>query len=137
MDSDRLSYGTPSLSDAETLLALGTGTLLLLVGASRRFAIGALLAVSSAPLLYRGITGHWPSVLNGLTEPDNTKGALGGDAWRARARIDSAGSATRRGLRVLASFGEPAAIHELPRPRDRDCRTANRTGWRSGQPDWP
>jgi uncharacterized membrane protein len=78
MDPDRLSYGTTSLSDAETLLALGTGALLLLVGASRRSAVGALVAVSSAPLLYRGITGHWPSVLNGLSEPDNTKAALGG-----------------------------------------------------------
>jgi uncharacterized membrane protein len=78
MDPDRLSCGTTSLSDAETLLALGTGALLLLVGASRRSAVGALVAVSSAPLLYRGITGHWPSVLNGLSEPDNTKAALGG-----------------------------------------------------------
>jgi len=78
MDPDRLPYGTTSLSDAETLLALGTGALLLLVGASRRSAVGAIVAVSSAPLLYRGITGHWPSVLNGLSEPDNTKAALGG-----------------------------------------------------------
>ena len=36
------------------------------------------LAASSAPLLYRGITGHWPAVLNGITQPDNTRTALGG-----------------------------------------------------------
>ena len=79
MDADRLYDGTTSLRDAENWLALGSGALLLLVGASRRSAVGALLAVSSAPLLYRGITGHWPAVLNGLTQPDNTKTALGGE----------------------------------------------------------
>jgi uncharacterized membrane protein len=77
MDSDRLSYGTTSFSDAETLLALGTFATLLLAGTSRRAAVGALLGVSCAPLLYRGLTGHWPSVLDGLTAPDNTKAALG------------------------------------------------------------
>ena len=65
MDADRLDDRTISLSDAENWLALGGGALLLLVGASRRSAVGALLAVSSAPLLYRGITGHWPASLNG------------------------------------------------------------------------
>jgi uncharacterized membrane protein len=78
MNSDRRFGGTSTLSDAETFLALGTGALVLLVGSSRRSAIGALLAVSSVPLLYRGITGHWPSVLHGLTEPGHTKAALGG-----------------------------------------------------------
>ena len=68
---------TTSLSDAENWLALGSGALLLLVGASRRSAVGTLVAASSAPLLYRGITGHWPRV-NGDTQPDNTRAALGG-----------------------------------------------------------
>src|SRR4030081_3184098 len=73
-------YGRPtSLADAENWLALGTGALLLLVGASRRSAVGACLAVSSAPLLYRGITGRWPDVLNGYVQPDSTKTALGGE----------------------------------------------------------
>ena len=64
--------------DAENWLALGTGALLLLVGASRRSTVGACLAVSSAPLLYRGITGRWPDGLNGSAHPDSTKSALGG-----------------------------------------------------------
>jgi uncharacterized membrane protein len=30
------------------------------------------------PLLYRGITGRWPNVLNGHLQPDNTRAALAG-----------------------------------------------------------
>jgi uncharacterized membrane protein len=78
MDADRLYDGTTSVRDAENWLALGSGALLLLVGASRRSAVGALLAASSAPLLYRGITGHWQTLANGFTPSDNTKTALAG-----------------------------------------------------------
>ena len=67
-----------SLADAENWLALGTGALLLAVGASRRSAGGACLAVSSAPLLYRGLTGRWPDVLNRYAPSDRTTTALGG-----------------------------------------------------------
>ena len=69
----------PSVADAEGWLAFGTGALLLLVGASRRSVLGACLAVSAAPLLYRGITGRWPDVLNGHLQPDSTRVALGGE----------------------------------------------------------
>ncbi len=82
MDTDVLydrSSSLSSLSDAENWLALGTGALLLLVGVSRRSAVGVCLAVSSAPLLYRGMTGHWPGVLNADGEPDSTQAALGGE----------------------------------------------------------
>ncbi len=65
MDNPALDDRSISLGDAENWLALGAGAVLLLAGASRRSAIGACLAVSSAPLLYRGITGRWPDVLNG------------------------------------------------------------------------
>ena len=60
-----------SLGDAENWLALGTGALLLFIGASRRSAVGAWLAVSSAPLLYRGITGRWPVGFNGYGRVDD------------------------------------------------------------------
>jgi uncharacterized membrane protein len=70
---------TPSVADAENWLALGTGALLLIVGASRRSIGGACLAASSVPLLYRGITGRWPTVSNGHSEPDSTRAALGGE----------------------------------------------------------
>ena len=78
MDADALYDRFPSLADAENWLALGAGALLLLVGVSRRSTLGACLAVSSAPLLYRGITGRWPDVLNGCAQPDSTRSALGG-----------------------------------------------------------
>ena len=72
-------YGRPSsLHDAENWLALSTGALLLLVGASRRSVGGTLMAMSSAPLLYRGVTGHWPVLANGSIHSDNTKTALAG-----------------------------------------------------------
>ena len=79
MDADVLSEPSPTIADAESWLALGTGALLLLVGTSRRSLAGACLAVSSAPLLYRGITGRWPHVLNGSDQPDSTRRALAGD----------------------------------------------------------
>ena len=69
MDTEGLYDRSTSLADAEDWLALGAGALLLLVGASRRSAVGACLAVSSAPLLYRGITGRWPDVLTGISSP--------------------------------------------------------------------
>jgi uncharacterized membrane protein len=53
--------------------------MLLMVGASRRSAFGAGLAVSSAPLLYRGITGRWPAVLDSRGRTDDTKTALAGE----------------------------------------------------------
>ena len=64
---------TPSVADAENWLALGAGALLLIVGASRRSIGGACLAASSVPLLYRGITGRWPNLLNGDVQRDSTR----------------------------------------------------------------
>jgi uncharacterized membrane protein len=78
MNAEALYVRSPFVSDDENWLALGAGALLLLAGASRRSAIGACLAVSSAPLLYRGITGRWPDVLNGH-EITSTRTALGGE----------------------------------------------------------
>jgi uncharacterized membrane protein len=78
MSADPLHDRRTSLRDAENWLALGSGTLLFLVGVSRRSRRGAFLAASSAPLLYRGITGRWPMLANGHTQPDSTKTALGG-----------------------------------------------------------
>jgi uncharacterized membrane protein len=79
MNANALYEPSPSVADAENWLALGTGALLLIVGASRRSLIGACLAASSAPLLYRGVTGRWPDVLNGHVQPDSTRAALAGE----------------------------------------------------------
>jgi uncharacterized membrane protein len=74
--AEPLSDSPSSVSGAEHWLALGTGALLLAVGASRRSAYGACLAVASGPLLYRGITGHWPGVLDNRVHVGDTKTAL-------------------------------------------------------------
>jgi len=79
MDAETVYQRSPSVADAENWLALGTGALLLFAGASRRSVVGACLAASSAPLLYRGITGQWPHVLNGHQRPDSTRAALAGE----------------------------------------------------------
>jgi uncharacterized membrane protein len=79
MHAEAVYETSPSVSDAENWLALSVGALLLIVGASRRSPGGACLAASAAPLLYRGITGRWPAVLNGRVEPDSTRAALGGE----------------------------------------------------------
>lgn len=86
LPSTAAMYGEPrhesslSVADAEAWLALGTGALLLLVGASRRSVGGTCLALSSAPLLYRGIAGRWPLSVNGRVARDGTPAALGGEA---------------------------------------------------------
>jgi uncharacterized membrane protein len=79
MDAE-VQYDAPaSLADAGNWLALGAGTLLLLIGAAQRSVLGACVAVSSAPLLYRGITGRWPAGLEDYAPSDDTKIALGGN----------------------------------------------------------
>lgn len=78
MDAEGLYDSPPTVADAEHWLALGAGGFLLLVGASRRSIAGACLALSSAPLLYRGITGRWPNFLNGV-QSDDTRAALSGE----------------------------------------------------------
>ena len=79
MSAEAFYEQSPSVSDAEDWLALGSGALLLVLGASRRSLAGACLAASSVPLLYRGATGRWPTVSNGHARPDSTRAALGGE----------------------------------------------------------
>jgi uncharacterized membrane protein len=79
MDADAVYQPSLSVADAENWLALGAGALLLIGGASRRSVAGACFAVTSVPLLYRGITGRWPVVLNDHVRSDSTRAALGGE----------------------------------------------------------
>jgi uncharacterized membrane protein len=79
MDTEAYYDRRASLAEAENWLAIGTGALLLLSGASRRSIAGACLAVSSAPLLYRGLTGRWPAFLDEYVQSDNTRIALSGN----------------------------------------------------------
>lgn len=78
MDVEPHRHGSFALADAEAWLALGAGSLLVIAGVSRRSAIGACLAISAAPLLYRGITGRWPVVTGRAVRRGDTKVALGG-----------------------------------------------------------
>lgn len=62
-----------TLRDAETWAALGAGAVLFAAGLRRGSVVGLGLAAAATPLLYRGITGAWP------TGPgDDTRSALGG-----------------------------------------------------------
>jgi uncharacterized membrane protein len=109
MNADALHEQPIALKDAESCLALGAGALLLLVGASRRSAFGAGLAVSAAPLLYRGVMGYWPSFLGDGDRRVDTKVARAAD----------------RGVRVLESvrlempvavvFSHWRRLEQLPR----------------------
>ena len=108
------------------------GALLLLVGASKRSLFGACLAASSAPLLYRGVTGHWPRVL-GDRPVRRHEDRPRRRPRRPRARIDPAGSAGRRRLPLLASPRKPAAVHDAPRPGDGDVADG-RSHWVAAGP---
>lgn len=77
----------PSLGDVENWLALGSGTFLLIAGASRRSTAGAVMSACALPLIYRGVTGHWPAALNGYMQPNQLKDALGDGRIRVRESI--------------------------------------------------
>jgi uncharacterized membrane protein len=97
MDADAPNQRVLSLANAENWLAFGTGAVLLLVGASRRSVAGACLAVSSAPLLYRGITGRWP------------------DGRHVQRDSRRAASSVERGLRVRESVRLEVPVAEVYR----------------------
>jgi len=122
--TDALSDRPLSLSTAEDWIALGGGGLLLLLGASRRDALGALLAISSAPLLYRGITGQWPARMNGDTPSDSTRRALGGE------RGVHARESIRLEVPISEAYGFWRRLEQLPRfmkHLDRVIENANGT----------
>ena len=69
----------PSTTAPEDWFVLASGALLMLYGATRRSPSWALVAAAGAPLVYRGVTGQWPSFLARLAPSDDTKTALGGE----------------------------------------------------------
>ena len=97
---------------------------MLLLGASRRDAVGALLAISSAPLLYRGITGQWPARVNGDTPSNSTTRALGGER-RVHVR-----ESIRLEVPISEAYGFWRRLEQLPRfmkHLDRVIENANGT----------
>ena len=77
MDTIQNPERRTSLGDLENWFAIGAGASLLIAGMRRRSTVGVVAALSSVPLLYRGIAGHWPQ-LNHRTG-SNTKTTLSGD----------------------------------------------------------
>jgi uncharacterized membrane protein len=77
MEAHALSQPRGS-TDFEGWVALGAGAALLALGTSRRSTLGTWLTLSSAPLFYRGVTGHWPQIANGHRVNGDTRAALGG-----------------------------------------------------------
>ena len=111
-------HSSLSVSDAENWLALSTGALLFVYGATRRSATGLCMAAASTPLLYRGMTGQWPAAATPLLPSDDSRVALAGgrgihvrEALRLELPIEEV-------YRRLAPAGEPAAVHVAPDARD-------------------
>lgn len=86
MHADDFESGA-SLGDVENWLAIGSGAFLLVAGASRRSAAGAVMSLCALPLLYRGVTGRWPAGLNDYMQPNRLKDALGDGRIRVRESI--------------------------------------------------
>jgi uncharacterized membrane protein len=109
MDISTHPTSSASLSALENWLALSAGTALLVYGASRRSTVGAWVAVSSLPLLYRGTTGRWPAVVGNGQPSETTRGAL----------ADSRGIHVRESVRldvpVEQVYGFWRRLENLPR----------------------
>jgi len=71
-------HSSLAVSDAENWLALSTGALLFIYGATRRSASGLCVAAASTPLLYRGMTGQWPAAAGPLLPSADSRVALAG-----------------------------------------------------------
>ena len=125
-----------SLGDAENWLALGTGALLLLVGASRR----SPAAPASRCHPHRCCIGVSPAVgrtPERLRPPRQHEDRPRRRARRARSGIDPVGGPRRRRLPLLASPRKSPAVHDAPQPGDGDSRRHSRTGWPQVLPGWP
>jgi uncharacterized membrane protein len=88
-----------SLSEVQNWAALGGGVLLLLLGTRRRSPLGVGLAMGSAPLFYRGLTGSWPALIAPHMASNDTRVALAG----------------RRGMHVRESIRLERPIAEVYR----------------------
>jgi uncharacterized membrane protein len=73
--SDSIVEFDPSVSQLQGWAALGIGAGLLVLSARRRPIARLCLAAAAAPLVYRGISGQWPTLIR---PSDDTKVALAG-----------------------------------------------------------
>ena len=88
MQAQHASGFSPSVKNANRVIAVGTGAALLAYGAVRRSPAGAWIAAASVPFFYRAFAGHWPEPFRSGHWPEpfrslgangNTKRALSGD----------------------------------------------------------
>jgi uncharacterized membrane protein len=79
MQAEHIDPPFTSVSNANNLIAVGTGAALLAYGAMRRSPAAAWIAAASVPFLYRGFVGHWPEPWRALAPNGDTKTALSGD----------------------------------------------------------
>jgi uncharacterized membrane protein len=79
MQAEHAHTSSASLSQANNLIAIGTGAALLTYSAFRRSSAGPWIAAAAVPFLYRGIVGHWPEPFHALGTDGDTRAALGGD----------------------------------------------------------
>ena len=110
--------------DAETWLALGSGALLLFAGGAGRSKARGWYALAAAPLLYRGITGHWP--LYDAHNGNGTRSALGGDRGvhvRESIRLERPIAEVYRYWRQLEHL--PAFMSHLVRVTETSDRTSH------------
>ena len=110
--------------DAETWLALGGGALLLFAGGSRGSKARGWYALASVPLLYRGLTGHWPLHVNGAD--GDTRRALGGDRGihvRESVRLERPVAEVYRYWRDLGTL--PEFMSHLVRVTETSDRTSH------------
>ena len=85
-----------SMAELEDWSVFGGGMALVLAGVSRRSLSGLCMAIAGTPLLYRGLTGHWP-ISSDAHRRDDTKSALAGE----------------HGIRVLESIRLEKPIAEV------------------------
>jgi uncharacterized membrane protein len=115
-----------SIGDAEAVLAIGAGAVLLLLGTSRRSLAGSVVALASVPLFYRGVTGHWPDTGMSLGPSDDTRVALAGTRGahvRESVRIEAAVGDVYRFWRRLENL--PAFMKHLTRVTETSDRTSH------------
>ena len=106
MQAERAYEFSPSVKNANRVIAVGTGAALLAYGAVRRSQAGAWIAAASVPFFYRAFAGHWPEPFRALGANGNTKKALSGD----------------RGAHVREAVRLGLPIHEVTDPRGRRNR---------------
>lgn len=94
----RLHGSTTSVSfdSAENASVLAVGTLLAVWGLSRRSLGGAVFAVASSALVYRGLMGAWPGTTEGGRHRDDTRAVL----------ADSGGLHVREAVRLERPIAE-------------------------------